>query len=298
MAAIEIFSSPINYKYKSKICSLNFLAVLFFILLSLISPLFIISNTGGYSLKNHVLMEKPGVSFNYKYLLLANKDYNISPVVCSTFKTYKDNEIKDDCVLIKVREIDTNIDGKKDILKFEAHFYTDQAIKSLKLLLFFNFQLKQLFKTTVESIAYLTHTLNEEVQKVHFYGDLILQQKSLLTSEGLYESYNRSIEIGDYSIDELLMQNFNRKFAAKITNKYVMEEAGYTNDNVIIIQAELVYRDHLIYYQPSIWEELKWIWIQYLSCFLVLAYIAKHVLIFLFSNRYLNCYIVKPWKNK
>ena len=56
----------------------------------------------GYSLKNHVLMEKPGVSFNYKYLLLANKDYNIDPVVCSTFKTYKDNEIKDDCILIKV----------------------------------------------------------------------------------------------------------------------------------------------------------------------------------------------------
>ncbi|CAD1477662.1 unnamed protein product, partial [Heterotrigona itama] len=198
-----------------------------------------------YSLKTYVLVEKPGVSFNYKYLLLANKDYNINPVVCSTFKTYKDNEIKDDCV---VREIDTNIDGKKDILKFEAHFYTDQAVKSLKLLLFFNFQLNQLFTTTVESIAYLTHTLNEEVQKVCFYGDLILQQKSLLTSE----------------------------VAAKITNKYVMEEAGYTNDNVIIIQAELVYKDHLIYYQPSIWEELKWIWIQYISCFLVLAYIAKH----------------------
>lgn len=71
--------------------------------------------------------------------------------------------------------------------------------------------MQQLFKTTIESIAYLTYTLNEEVQKVHFYGDLILQQKNLLTSEGLYESYNRSIEIADYSIDELLMQNFNRK---------------------------------------------------------------------------------------
>ncbi|XP_043579801.1 ubiquitin-conjugating enzyme E2Q-like protein CG4502 isoform X3 [Bombus pyrosoma] len=165
----------------------------------------------GYSLKNRVLMEKPDVSFNYKYILLANRDYSINPIICSTFKTYKDNEIKDDCTLIKVREVDTNMDGRKDILKFEAHFYTDEPIRSLKLLLFFNFQLKQLVETTVESIAYFTHTLNEEAQKVCFYGDLILQQKSVITSEGLYQTYNRSIEIADYSIDELLMENFKRK---------------------------------------------------------------------------------------
>lgn len=34
------------------------------------------------------------------------------------------------------------MDGRKDILKFEAHFYTDEPIRSLKLLLFFDFQLK------------------------------------------------------------------------------------------------------------------------------------------------------------
>lgn len=34
------------------------------------------------------------------------------------------------------------MDGRKDILKFEAHFYTDEPVRSLKLLLFFNFQLK------------------------------------------------------------------------------------------------------------------------------------------------------------
>ncbi|XP_050479273.1 transmembrane protein 231-like isoform X1 [Bombus huntii] len=298
MAALEIFSSPIDYKYKSKICSLSFLVVLFLIVLSLITPFFIISNTGGYSLKNRVLMEKPDVSFNYKYILLANRDYSINPIICSTSKTYKNNEIKDDCILIKVREIDTNMDGRKDILKFEAHFYTDEPIRSLKLLLFFNFQLKQLVETTIESIAYFTHTLNEEAQKVCFYGDLILQQKSVITGEGLYQTYNHSIEIADYSIDELLMENFKRKFAAKISDKYVMEQSGYSSENVVVIQGELVYRDYLIHYQPSIWEELKWIWVQYLSCFLVFAYVTKHVLVFLFSNRYLNCYIIKPWKSK
>lgn len=48
------------------------------------------------------------------------------------------------CILffIKVRENDLNGDGQKDSLRFEAHFYTDKPVKSLRLLLFFNFQLK------------------------------------------------------------------------------------------------------------------------------------------------------------
>lgn len=53
-------------------------------------------------MKNRVLMEKPDVFFNYKYLLLANRDFNTNPIVCSSFKMYKDNEIEDNCTLIKV----------------------------------------------------------------------------------------------------------------------------------------------------------------------------------------------------
>ncbi|XP_017876961.2 transmembrane protein 231 [Ceratina calcarata] len=296
MTAVEIFSSSVYFKYKSRICSINFVVVLFLRILSLLTPFFIIYNAGGFSLKNRLYTEKPDVSFNYKYLLLANKNYNQNPVVCSTFTTYKNNEIKDNCVLIKVQEIDTNSDGKKDILKFEAHFYTDEPIRSLKLLLFFNFQLKRLFEANIESIALFSNTLDGEVQNVVFYGDLILEQKGLLTSEGLYETYNHSLELGDRSLDELLLQSFNRKFAVKISNEYVTKQLGDLNESAVIVKAELIYREYLIYYQPSFWEELKWAWVQYLSCFLVFAYLTKHILIFLFSNRYLNSYVVLPWK--
>ncbi|KOC59648.1 Transmembrane protein 231 [Habropoda laboriosa] len=298
MAVIEIFSSPIQYKYKSKIYSLSFLVVIFLTILSLLTPFFIIYNAGGFSLKNRIYTERPDISFKYKYLLLANRDYNMNPVVCSTFRTYKNNEIEDNCTLVKVQEIDTNSDSKNDIFKFEVQFYTDTPIRSLNVLLFFNFQLTQLFVATIESIAVFTHVLNEEVQKIQFYGDLILEQKGLLTSEGLYEKYNDSVELADYSLEELLKQNFNRKFSAKISNKYVTKQVGYSSENAVVVQGELIYREHLTYYQPNIWEELKWAWVQYLSCLFIFAYIVKHILIFLFSNRYLNCYIVVPWKNK
>ncbi|XP_012136968.1 transmembrane protein 231 isoform X2 [Megachile rotundata] len=260
MAAVEIFSSSVDYKYQSRICSVSFLIVLFLVTLLVFTPFFIIYNTGGSSLKNRVYTEKPYISFNYKYLILADKGYSVSPIVCSAFTMYKDNKITDDCTLIKVQEIDTNSDGKKDILKFEAHFYTNIPVKSYKILLFFNFQLKQLFEITIESIALFTHVLNEEVQRIQFFGDLTLQQKGLLTSEGLYESYNQSIEMVNYSLEELLLQNSNRKFAAKINNEHIIKFAGHTQENKVVICAEIIYKDSLIYYQPSILEELKWAW--------------------------------------
>lgn len=45
-------------------------------------------------------------------------------------------------ICLQIREDDLNGDGQKDSLKFEAYFYTDKPVKSLRLLLFFNFQLK------------------------------------------------------------------------------------------------------------------------------------------------------------
>ncbi|XP_043257284.1 transmembrane protein 231-like [Colletes gigas] len=298
MAIFEIFSCSVNYKYKSNICSLSFLVVLLFVTLSLLTPFFIIYNAGGFSLKNRVYAETPNVLFTYKYLLLAYRDYNINPIICSTFTSYKNNKITDDCILVKVQEIDTNNDGKKDILKFEAHFYTDKPIKSLKLLLFFNFRLKHLFKVTVESIAVFNHVLNEEIQSVQFSGDLTLEQKGLFNNEGLHETYNHSIEMADYSLEELLMKNANRKLSAKINNEYVTSQVGYSNKDAVIVRGEIIYQGHLIYYQPSIWEELKWAWVQYLSCFLIFHYVTKQILVFLFSNRYLNCYVVVPWRSK
>lgn len=66
----------------------------------------------GFSLKNRVYAESPDVSFNYKYLLLAYRDYNVNPIVCSTFTTYRSNRITDDCILIKVSSFeDSNFEN-------------------------------------------------------------------------------------------------------------------------------------------------------------------------------------------
>lgn len=126
MAAIEIFSSSVTYKYKNKIHSCASIVVFLFIVLSLLTPLFIIHNAGGKNIsdpciwkhalwtslyhcvtsgiwmKNRMHAETPEVHFEYKYLLLAEVDSYKEPIVCSTFAMYKENRIRDHCAVIKV----------------------------------------------------------------------------------------------------------------------------------------------------------------------------------------------------
>lgn len=64
---------------------------------------------------------------------------------------------------------------------------------------------------TIESIATFDIELHEDIQKLHFLGDLILQQRGLLSSESLYETYNDTVEMVDHSLEELLMQNLQKK---------------------------------------------------------------------------------------
>nr|XP_050865316.1 transmembrane protein 231-like [Vespula vulgaris]XP_050865317.1 transmembrane protein 231-like [Vespula vulgaris] len=261
MTAIEIFSSSIYYKYKARIYSLSSLIVLLLVMMSIITPFFLMFNSGGFWIKTKTHTETSDISFQYKYLLLMERGIEMTPIVCSTFTTYKENDIPDDCLIIKVQEIDTNNDGKKDILKFEAQFYTDSPIKNIRFFLFFNFKLKQIFESSIQSLAIFDHTLHQDAQKISFIADLELKQRGILHSDHLYEIYNHSIELTDRSLLQLLSQSINKKFSAEITNGHVITQSGFSNQEMITIQGELHYKDHLIYYQPNLWEELKWAWI-------------------------------------
>lgn len=101
-----------------------------------------------------------------------------------------------------------------------------------------------------------------------------------------------------YGIFHKIVNNKFTLVSARITNKQVTWQTGFCKDKAVVVKGELFYVENFIYYQPSVWEELKWAWIQYLSYLLVFAYIAKHALVFLFTNRHLNTYIVKPWMIK
>lgn len=86
--------------------------------------------------------------------------------------------------------------------------------------------------------------------------------------------------------------------SAEITNIHVTWQTGFVNDEPVTISGEIFYSEQLIYYQPYMWEELKWAWIQYSSLLIISIYITRELLSFLFSKNYLKSFIIIPWKNK
>lgn len=70
---------------------------------------------------------------------------------------------------------------------------------------------QHLIQASIESIGVFDYALSQEAQEIRFFGDLELRQKGLLRREGLYETYNHSTELSDFSLSELLLHNFNRK---------------------------------------------------------------------------------------
>lgn len=56
----------------------------------------------GFWIRTKTHAEMPDISFQYKYLLLMERGIEMAPIVCSTFTSYKENDISDDCSIIKV----------------------------------------------------------------------------------------------------------------------------------------------------------------------------------------------------
>lgn len=121
MGTIDVFSTPVTYNYKCKICSFSVIIVFICIFLALIIPFVFIHNAGGMRyvvyyvihtlmfhlisvglwMKNRMSVERADISFEYKYLLIAETGTS-QPIICSSFVVYKENTIPDNCTIIKV----------------------------------------------------------------------------------------------------------------------------------------------------------------------------------------------------
>ncbi|XP_046734303.1 solute carrier family 66 member 2 isoform X2 [Diprion similis] len=197
-----------------------------------------------------------------------------------------------------VKEFDYNNDGLNDALKFELRFFAKIPINSIRLLLFFNYELRERNKLTMEAMAALQYTIPTNVHKISIVGDLRLDQKILLHNQGIHDIYNYSTDINDRTLFELLTESASRNFAIKIENDKLMWERGFSVEEETVVQTEIFYSKEMIHYRPGLWEELKWAWIQYFAIFFLFAYVGKYITKIIFVKGYVRSYVIPPWKMK
>ena len=104
-------------------------------------------NFTGLWIRNSVYIEKPLVNFAHQYFLVAETQFPADPIVCSTFPTYKNNPITDDCSLVQVSIL-------RDLIRNTLIIFNDYFVIFFyrKLCYFFYRKFRQFFLNKISQI--------------------------------------------------------------------------------------------------------------------------------------------------
>ncbi|XP_063359041.1 transmembrane protein 231 isoform X1 [Cydia amplana] len=299
MKLFTLFTYNVEIQYKSYLLS----KAMFFILLTngliIILPFVFAYGGRGFWLKSQSYFEQPVVHFTYDYLLVAETDDPSQPIVCGN-----DNYDHDEyCAEFQVDEHDNNGDGTNDVLelKFLLQIPQVKPLASIVLLLGLDFQLKTVCPLHMQGLAIITKEFSLPPSAFIYYGDLTLHQASHLpcrpnTIDTIYNtSLFRYLEKKDKDVVNAILEDyFIREAIIDTKTLHSRSQNGHTGTMNIKIRLRIP--ENLVLYTPSLLQEVKWAWPQYLSMAVVFYWIFNRIKKFVFSNRLLMAWEVVTWK--
>ncbi|KAG6460865.1 hypothetical protein O3G_MSEX012281 [Manduca sexta] len=305
MALYRLFSTQVEIQYKSYLLSKATFFTLITTLLNIILPFIIAYRSRGFWLKSHSFFEQPIVHFTYEYLLAAETQDPSQPIICSEIKGLDENEVedRDKCVTIEVEEHDFNDDGKSDSLqlKFQLDVPPDKILVSFILILGLNFQLKTVCPMHMQNLAVVSKDFVSAPSSYNYYGDLQLYQTSHLPCFWGHKDIKYNNSLLNFSTwhdgnmaDFILKEYFKREVT--IQTKTVYERIQYAHTDTMEIRINLRIPEMQFRYTPSILQEIKWAWPQYLSIVVIFYWLFNKAKTFVFRRRMFMAWEIIPWK--
>ncbi|KAJ8932541.1 hypothetical protein NQ314_014591 [Rhamnusium bicolor] len=269
---------------------------------TIILPFIFAFKSGGFWLKRDIFYEQPKVNLRGEYLLIATTNNISNPIICSTFPYYKQNlDFLDVCSIIKLREIDNNLDGIVDKIRLNIGLNLfKNKITSINIILPINYKLTSICPLQMQSGIiyqhYFHHTMATDLQVV---GDLDLFQSSSLhcSKKGIHDFYDYSIiedEINDnsYELENIIERYSERNISTHLTNVYTNVISG--NKNKFNIKLSVRYPEHKISYKPGFWHIMKLAWIQYFAIYVIIYWFVKRIRSYVFNHRLVLFYEESP----
>ncbi|CAH0603026.1 unnamed protein product [Chrysodeixis includens] len=306
MGLYTLFSYNVEVQYKSCLFSKAMLFTLILTILTLTLPFLVAYKSRGFWLRSQKFYEQPAIHFTYEYLLVAESDDPSYSIVCNSMKGYIGNDINNEehCTEFQVQEHDVNSDGKVDLLDFK--YYLDvpkeRTITSVALIFLLDFQLKTICPLHMQSLAVINREFMTPPSGFKYLGDLQFYQISHLPCKPnmINTKYNNSIlftyaKAGHNNIvDSILDTYYMREVATHTNTLYSRIQNGHTGS--MQVQASVRVPEMEIKYTPSLMQELKWAWPQYLSLAVIFYWIFNKIRLFVFFNRLFMAWEIVPWK--
>ena len=292
-----VFVTPYKKTYSSEFCSLSTLIGFVFLVLAILIPLFAALSSEDFWLRLKEYLEQPKIDFTNDYILYVstfNSNNNpINTFFDSSDKTLNDmiNKIgnynlnsnlnlisREDKASISKYSYDDDNDGINDrlIIRYETNkeeIITNNNNIDVKLIFFVNYRLTKEVKLLMTPMIYVDIPIINGAKEINLSGDLELVQKSPIVSTTVTSQiYNKKKPL---TVDEKLnspldlLNIYNEYKNMNYTLKYNYEKIEKRSNNKLIINIEMnIPKLQRVFYIQSVFEAIKYAWMQYFYIFL------------------------------
>ena len=292
-----VFVTPYKKTYSSEFCSLSTLIGFVFLVLAILIPLFAAFSSEDFWLRLKEYLEQPKIDFTNDYILYVSTfDSNNNPINTffdSSNKTLNDmiNKIgnynlnsnlnlisREDKASISKYSYDDDNDGINDrlIIRYETNkeeIITNNNNIDVKLIFFVNYRLTKEVKLLMTPMIYVDIPIINGAKEINLSGDLELVQKSPIVSTTVTSQiYNKKKPL---TVDEKLnspldlLNIYNEYKNMNYTLKYNYEKIEKKSDGKLIINIEMnIPKLQRVFYIQSVFEAIKYAWMQYFYIFL------------------------------
>ena len=318
-----VFISPFKRTYSSNLCSLSTILGLFLLVASILLPLFAAFSTDDFWLRLKEYTEQPLVDVdNYNnymiYLTDIKKDKDDKITGYKTYfyssNTELNDKFKEVCTqpqfgdinncemdgnkigVTSIQQTDIDEDGINDklTLSIEIQNPTDSEFQNevdLKIMFFIRYGLIKKVKLLMTPMIYINLPLKNPINKeIILNGNLELVQKSPIVrtavTNQLYNEQNPfEIKYKDASYFDLLY-HYNKYKSNNYTVKYNYEKIEKkVNDGKIKVTIVMnIPKMQQVFYVDSVFEALKYAWMQYFYIFLPIYIILYMIFKFIIKN--------------
>ena len=306
-----VFVTPYKKTYSSEFCSLSTLIGFVFLVLAILIPLFAAFSSEDFWLRLKEYLEQPKIDFTNDYILYVSTfDSNNNPINTffdSSNKTLNDmiNKIgnynlnsnlnlisREDKASISKYSYDDDNDGINDrlIIRYETNkeeIITNNNNIDVKLIFFVNYRLTKEVKLLMTPMIYVDIPIINGAKEINLSGDLELVQKSPIVSTTVTSQiYNKKKPL---TVDEKLnspldlLNIYNEYKNMNYTLKYNYEKIEKRSNNKLIINIEMnIPKLQRVFYIQSVFEAIKYAWMQYFYIFLPIYIILYIIYNFIF----------------
>lgn len=309
--SFEVHREPLYRRYYASLFSGSCCYAIAFGFILIFLPLIIAYNSSDFWIKEDVVYEQPRVSYRYQTLVQLHGSraglpfslfYSTSPTINKLHST----ELR--MPLFHSAEQDDNRDGRTDRIEINMQMPLApyEEVYSFTAIVYCDSTVNMRAKYTIDALSFANYESRSPIAQLSLDGDLLFRQTWPLTVKGGYRLPYANDPLIDLSLDtsaedvsiSKIMQRYNaRNFSMVYSKNYEMVERTVNvvpsdNSSILYFNASMVIRipAQPIRYTPAVSSVLKHAWIQYLSFFVVVAFLLFRLNSFVFRHKLLYTY--------